>query len=154
VVSPMLVSSTPLSSIPNALPNYLQSLVAFLLHQLTRISLDVQTQQRLRVRGPYAEPPIRIRDRDAVHLVKMPIGEGFLHTVEGGRDVRELRGYLAAAGAGAQTGDERGDGLALLRDDLQGVHQGDEAGIGIPELPKIEVPRVLGAEDSVVLMHR
>src|SRR6185312_9884849 len=98
----MLVTSTPPLSTPDGLPNHLQSRVAFLLHQLTRISLDVQTQQRLGIGGPHAEPPIRIRDRDAVHLVKVPIGEGFLHAVEGGRDVRDLRVYLAAARAGAQ----------------------------------------------------
>ena len=70
------LSSGEVDAVYIALPNHLQHRVALLLHQRTRVGLDVQAQQRLGVRGPHAEPPVRIRDRDAVHLVDVSIEAG------------------------------------------------------------------------------
>src|SRR3989441_6833645 len=142
---------------PRSSSNHVEHFVAFLLHQLRRLRLQVQAQQRFRVRRAYVEMPVRVIHGDAIERRETSVPIPRL-------DGRELARHVVHIGQlGVDfTGDEvalavrlkqLAERLVLLRHELQDEERRNEPVVRVGEVAEIVVSGHLAAEDRVLLAH-
>src|SRR3954453_15368827 len=136
-------------------PDQPQHLVALLLHVLRGDErLEVQAQERLRVRGAHVEVPVLVIDRDAVELRHLAVRVALLELAHLPLGIRHLGVDLAGDEVlRAEGGEQLAHALALLRQELEDQQRRDRAGVGAVEVAEVVVARHLAAERRALLAH-
>src|SRR5829696_5070204 len=132
-----------------------EHLVPLLLHQLLRTGLEIEAQERLRVRRADVEVPVVRVDGDPVEVRDLALrAEALLQLLElerhvGNRSV-QLAGNEVAVAVRAE---DLGELLAPSRDELEHQEERDDTGVRLAELAEVVVARYLAAENGRLLAH-
>src|SRR6266542_6041302 len=118
-------------------------------------SLEIETQERLGVRGANVHVPAVGVDRDAVQMTDSTIpAEALLELLQLSRGIRDARVDLPAQEiAFSERAQDLRQELALLRDELEHEEEGDHAGVGLREVAEVVVARDLAGKGRVLFAH-
>src|SRR5262245_12722971 len=112
--------------------------------------LDVEPQQRLGVRRAQVEPPAAAADGQPVHLVRRDPAaarEGRADPLRGRGLIANLAVDLSRRPVPGELRQQRGQRACLRAERGEHVQGGEDAGVGEPEVPEVEMPGMLAAED-------
>src|SRR5215211_1459838 len=140
---------------PSSSTNDVEHLVALALHQLFGARLEVQPQQRLRVRRADVEVPILRVDGDSIQVRDASLrAEPLLELRELRLDIGHRRVELARDEVTpAERPQDLAQLLALPGDELEHEQERDHPGIGLREVAEVVMTGDLAAERRALLTH-
>src|SRR4051794_28035143 len=132
-----------------------EHLIALLLHQRLGARLEVQAEERFRVRGADVHVPVLGLDREPVEVRDAALSaEALLQLLQLDRDVRDTRVDLAGEEvARAELREDLAQLPAARRHELEHEQERDHSGVRLREVAEVVVRRHLAAEDGTHLAH-